>query len=271
MWYNAIFSSALIFAAAAFPVSAQEASTHQKPQSPSSEAEVQPLPIVVIGEQEKERRVIVGSRIPRKPIFEDGPIATSTGTRGLTPGSGMDPAGKYTRIVKRTECVAADERIGKSVACILLAAKEASENEEWLLVRGMLVPVAGNADLNSAERRAASEVLFLSARSSGDTRAQVEALELLVASDALSTPETGNALRSLSSLASKTGDRTAALEYLNEAIRVDPSDHQALANLAILQRASGDLAAAAMMRRAILAAEKAGRTVPQSWRSFVGD
>tara|TARA_B100001057_G_scaffold465027_1_gene520779 strand:- start:168 stop:983 length:816 start_codon:yes stop_codon:yes gene_type:complete len=271
MRYNAIFSSALIFAAAAFPVSAQETSTHQKPQSPSSEVEVQPLPIVVIGEQEKERRVIVGSRIPRKPIFEDGPIATSTGIRGLTPGSGMDPAGKYTRIVKRTECVAADERIGKSVACILLAAKEASENEDWLLVRGMLVPVAGNAEFSSAERRAASEVLFLSARSSGDTLARIEALELLVASGALSTSETGNALRSLSSLASKTGDRAAALEYLNEAIRVDPSDHQALANLAILQRASGDLAAAAMMRCAILAAEKAGRTVPQSWLSFVGD
>ena len=269
MRYGTKFPSLLLLALVAFPASAQEPSTDEEAQSQGAEPENGPLPIVVMGEQETERQVIVGSRIPRKPIFENGPIATSAGTRGLTPGSGMDPAGRYTRSVKRTECVAADERIGEQVACILLAAKEASENEDWLLVRGMLVPVAGNADLNSAERRAASEVLILSARSSGDTLARIEALELLVASGGLSTSETGNALRSLSSLASKTGERAAAMGYLNEAIRVDPNDNRALANLAILQRASGDPAAERTMKRAIVAAETIGKTVPKAWRLFV--
>lgn len=272
MGYNGFFCTALILGATVFPASAQNKSTDPQVPSPPEETDSkQPLPIVVIGEQEEDRRVFAGSRLPRKPLFENGPIATSTGTRGLTPGSGIDPMGRYTRIVRKTECVAADERIGKDVACALIAAREASEKEEWSLVRGILVPIADNFELNATERRTASEFLYLSARNSGDRDAQIEALELLVGSGSLSPAKTGEALRSLSSLANRNGDRQAAQGYLTEAVRIDPEDHRALANLAILERASGDSDAADTMRRAIAAAGKAGRSVPQSWRSFVGD
>ena len=270
MRYDALVLCGLLLTSVAFPAGAQEQSSDQEAQSPTAKAEDQ-LPIVVIGDQKDERRVVVGSRIARKPLFENGSIATSTGTPGFTPGSGMDPAGQYVRTLKRSERVAADERIGKDVACTLLAAKKASENEEWLLVRGMLVPLAQNTELNSIERRAASEVLFLSAQSSGDTQAKIEALELLVASGGLSSTETGKALRSLSSLVSKIGEKAAALEYLSAAIRVDPYDYRALANLAILQRARGDPGAAKIMKRAIAAAEQVGTAVPKAWRLFVNE
>ena len=135
----------------------------------------------------------------------------------------------------------------------------------------MLVPLAQNTELNSIERRAASEVLFLSAQGSGDTQAKVEALELLVASGGLSSTETGKALRSLSSLVSKIGEKATALEYLSAAIRVDPYDYRALANLAILQRARGDPGAAKIMKRAIAAAEQVGTAVPKAWRLFVNE
>ena len=92
-----------------------------------------------------------------------------------------------------------------------------------------------------------------------------------MASGGLSSTETGKALRSLSSLVSKIGEKAAALEYLSAAIRVDPYDYRALANLAILQRARGDPGAAKIMKRAIAAAEQVGTAVPKSWRLFVNE
>jgi hypothetical protein len=240
--------------------------------APSSEtAGDDTLPIVVTGRQEEKREVLVGSRIARKPIFEGGSVATSTGVNGLTPQSGMDPSGRYTRAIRETSCEASDERISEDVACTLFAAKGAMENEDWLLVRGLLVPVARNTGLSGVERRAASDYLYFSAQSSGDLKSQIEALEVLVNTQTLSDVESGKAFRSLSSLSIKAGDEGSARKYLLDAIRFDPDHYMALSNLTILQRNSGDDSASDTMEEAIASAEREGKEVPEAWRSFVSN
>lgn len=119
--------------------------------------EAEPVPIIVLGEKEAEKeRVVLGSRIAKKPLFDSKThtVATSTGTPGLTPQSGMDPSGGGIRRVTRTSCESSDSKIRADVACALIAAMGAMENGDWNTVRGYLIPLANTDSLYPVEHRA---------------------------------------------------------------------------------------------------------------------
>ena len=230
-----------------------------------------PPPIVVIANEEEradERRVIVGSRVARRPVFEGGTVATSTGTRGLTPESGMTPYGGHIRVLHRKSCVADDPAIGAVAACRLIAAREAMAAGDHALVRGLLVPLAGDAARPAAERYAAAETLALSAEGEADPAFLEEAYLLMLESGAIVGTTRASLLRVVAGLALDRGDRAGARGLYAEAVELEPGDARALSNLAILQRETGDGDGVAAMRRAIGALEREGRDVPQGWRDF---
>ena len=236
--------SPALFAVLAFfstPSNSQEGETASATQDMEAQAEADavernPIPIVVLGNEEERKAVVVGSRIPRTPLFDSKThvVASSTGTPGLTPGSGMDP-GASVRSVSKSTCKASDSQVSSNVACALIAAKDAMANEDWDLVRGILIPLAANDSLSPFEQKAVADYLYISASVSEDLANQVEALEILLGTDALSQGEAGKAWRSLSTLYLRSGRKDLAISALDEAVRVNPNDGRALHNLNILR------------------------------------
>ena len=204
--------------------------------------EAEPVPIIVLGEKEAEKeRVVLGSRIAKKPLFDSKThtVATSTGTPGLAPQSGMDPSGGGIRRITRTSCEASDSEIRADVACALIAAKGAMESGEWTTVRGYLIPLANSDSLSPVEHRAIAEYLYISARTSGIVPNKIEALKMLIDTQTLSDGEMGNALRSLSSLYLAADNKELAISSLKEALRLNPDDQRAIKNLSAL-KGNGD-------------------------------
>lgn len=229
-------------------------------------------PIVVIGDGDPDEAgrgvVTAGSRLPQQPIFADGVVATNSGTPGLVPQSGMDPAGGYVRLRKRTVCTAEDPAIGKEVACILIAAAEARERGDSETLRGLLLPVALEPVRADAERRAAALLLWQDANAAGDPRRVEEALETLIASTTLTARKESQAWQSLARLSADFGNSSEERERLERAAEYPEASPQALARLAIVQRQDGDERARATMARAVAAIEQSGRDVPPGWREF---
>ena len=264
--------TAVLFASPAYAQDAPAAPNDNsaKPDEANASNEPEPLPIIVFGTKAGDKKEIVaGSRIARKPILRDGPVASSTGTPGFTPGSGMTPYGNYTRTLRKVECTASDENIGKDVACRLIAAKEASEIGEWNTVRGLLVPVARDDEASAQERRAAADYLYLTATQADNNTSRIEALELLIDTGTLADADAAKALRHLSSLSRQQDNASLARDYLAQAVMLDPDHIQSLVNLAVMEREADLNTASQTMTRAIAAAERAGGDVPQSWRDFV--
>lgn len=229
-------------------------------------------PIIVVGEvadpDEPEARVIVGSRIPRKPIYTDGPIATSTGTPGLTPGSGMDPAGRYTRKITKRDCVADRAGIGKPAACALskaIAAKDAGDTDlASAILRGMTAP----SEFSAVERLAAAQLSYDVGKQAGDMHAQEDALLLMLDTGVMNAADQGMATRGLVSHALADGRRQLAHTRLLRLDQMGAATPQELANQAILARELGISGAAEAMQRAIAARKDARQEVPQSWTAF---
>lgn len=207
--------------------------------SAKSSIEPEPIPIVVLGAKKEEReKVVLGSRIPREPLFDSKTysVATSTGTPGFTPGSGMDDAAGGTRRVTISTCEASDSAISAEVACALIAAKEAIGKEEWNIVRGYLIPLSENDQLSRIEHRAIADYLYISAQKSGSASNKIEALKLLIGTQTLSQIETGNALRGLASLYLAAEEEELAISTLEKAVQINPNDQRALENLSILRK-----------------------------------
>ena len=269
----AIHDAARCFAQASLGVSLLLASplTAQDAGAPPA-GELPPPPIVVFADRDTQaegtREVLVGSRVPRRPVFVDGVVATSTGTRGLTPGSGMTPSSLYVRLLKRSECVADRPDISEPVACRLIAAREAMAGQDHSLVRGLLIPVAENAERSGAERYASAEMLALSAEGEEDRRYLEEAYELMLESGGLQGRTRASLLRVLAGMALDRGDRDGARDRYAEAVAIGEDDPRTFVNLAILQRETGVGDAAATMRRAIAMREAKGEAVPPEWRAF---
>lgn len=245
MSHTASISSSVVLALFAAASEVQERDVPKAPQTTQNRAseddlaDAEPVPIVVLGDkEEEEEKVVLGSRIPRKPLFDykTHSVATSTGTPGFVPQSGMDPSGAGIRRITKSTCEASDSKISRDVACALIAAKSAMEDEDWNLVRGHLVPLAGSNDLSQVEHRAVADYLYISAQTSGIVPNKIEALKILIDTQTLSKSETGNALRSLSSLYLAAGNEKLAVLALEEAVRLNPNDHRALGNLEILKK-----------------------------------
>lgn len=213
-------------------------------------------------------RVIVGSRIPQRPLIVDGPIATSTGTRGLVPQSGMDPAGRYIRIRKRETCVADNPGIGEDVACILLAAEDAVADGDADKLRGLLLPVATDPERSEEERWAASFQLWKDARLNEDDRRIEEALLTMIEHYPLSPELQVKTWVELARLSRTFGEKNTELARLEQAALLDEATPNALARLAILQRENGDSAASSTIRRALALLDDEGAEVPSGWREF---
>ncbi len=224
-------------------------------------------PIIVTGTPEKGKEVLVGSRIPRRAVFTSGGIASSTGTRGLVPQSGMDPAAGV-RTFERKECKSDDPGIGEKAACLLIEAQTAISKEKLGKARDLLAYVTLSEEFTPHEHLAAAKWQYRLAADLGNHASRETALEQMVGTGAMRASEALQARRALVSLALRDGRRALARERLVELDGLGGADAQELANLAILTREQEAGDASAIMRRAITMREAANGPVPRGWRDF---
>ena len=227
--------------------------------------------VVIIGEDDGDkRRVLVGSRLPRKPRYSGLSVATNTGLFGLTPGSGFDGAGgNTTRKIRIKSCSSDDVRISRQAACFLAGALEAEAAGDLHFAFGALNAMASTEDFSDFERLAAAQHFYRIAESTGNRAARFAGLALMLEMNALPREEEGPIRRTMIALALQDGDRELASELLAALSERDLADPRSLANHAVLLREAGDAGAARKMEDAIAAARAAGQDVPQGWLDFV--
>lgn len=260
-----------IFALSTSPLCAQE--RDRREDSPTDEPEIAGTaptvaPIVVTADDEEEApKVILGSRIPRKQTVHFEGIATSTGTRGLTPQSGMDPA-EGLRILRITKCSSDDPAVGVKASCLLIRAEQAIEQEDYTQARDLLAYLALTDSFSPKERLAGAEWQYRLAADLGDEASREIALQQMLATGAMTEGDAISARRTLVSLALKSGDRALARQRLIDLDARGEIDAQRLANLAILTRELGEGDGKAEMRRAIELRTGKGADAPKGWIDF---
>lgn len=234
-----------------------------------------PPPILVIGAPGAKREVVVGSRIPRKANFINGSVATSTGTRGLTPGSGMDQASGKFRIRRTETCISDNPAISKRDACLLVEAHDALAAGDEGLAKDLLLSLASDEDGLPETRLAAAEILYSVADgvetgfiNTPEDPGREQALLLMLESGAMPLHDDLRARRALVAMALSDGRKDLAQKRLAEIVERDPNDARSMANLAILQEPADPVRARSTMASAIAAAERNGTPVPEGWRSF---
>lgn len=227
--------------------------------------------VVIVGEEEgDERRVLVGSRLPRKPRYSGLSVATSTGLMGLTPGSGMDGAGgNITRKIRSKSCSSDDERMSRRAACFLAGALDAEAEGDLYFAFGALNAMALSPDFSGFERLAAARHFYRLAETLDDRAARFAGLALMAEMDALPREEEGSIRRTMVAMALQDGDRDYARDMLATLVERELADPRSLANYAILLGEAGDGRAVPVMEQAIAAADADGDDVPQGWRDFV--
>ncbi|NTZ43227.1 hypothetical protein G7A66_09010 [Altererythrobacter sp. SALINAS58] len=249
-----------------------------EPLAPDAEAASEdPSPMIVVtGAAAESREVVVGSRIPRRATFNDGVVATSTGTRGLTPGSGMDQASGKFRIRRTETCISDNPAISNRDACLLVEAQDALTGGDEGTAKNLLLAIASDEGGIPATRLAAAELLYSIAdrmepasTTSRDADGREQALLLMLQSGAMPRQDDLRARRALVALALSDGRNDLAQVRLVDIVERDPDDARSMANLAILQRHTAPAQARSLMAMAIAAAERNGAPVPDGWRSFV--
>ena len=249
------------------------------PQAPvvSAQEDVEPEPIekasgppIVVTAEPDEREVIVGSRIARRPVFVDGPIATSTGTPGLVPQSGMDPTAGPTVIRKRSAFVASREGIGKEAARLLFKAQNRAQDGDIDTSYGILASIADPTAFSVGEARAALERMYVLGSEAQRDDIREYALHGLVETG-LPSEEEASARRTLAALAMKAKDNDAAIDQLRSLADADLARAQDLANLAVLMRGKGSVGGEDYMRRALALRRSEGHEPPTSWQGFLAD
>jgi len=251
-----------IWLSASFPVAAQDTSHGQ-------DAERLPdPPIVVIANPDAAERVVTaGSRLPQKNIFANSGIASSVGTRGLGPQSGMSPHSRV-RGMKKKDCVSEDPALGKVVICTLATGDDLLAAGDMDGALTMYRSIAYSSENSARERHVASEKLYAAADQSGAAELREEGLIALLANGGLNPGEARSARRTLVALALSENDRIKAIRRLENVVKHHPEDADSLANLAILQEAEGIAGSRATMQRAIAIRNSAGRSVPAGWSRF---
>ena len=258
-----VLASTMLHLASAPSVWAQESSSVEQINSISHP------PIVVTAEPER-REVIVGSRIARRPVFVDGPIATSTGTPGLVPQSGMDPTAGATVLRKRESFVASREGIGKDAARLLFMAQERAQGGDIDTSYGILASLADPAAFSEAEARAALERMYiLGAEAQRDDIRQFALHGLLETQ--LPPADEASARRTLAAIAINSKDAGAAIDQLRLLADANLARAQDLANLAALIRGEGSTGGEIYMRRALELRLVEGQELPSAWRDFLAD
>lgn len=230
----------------------------------------EPIPIVVTGETDTttSELVIVGSRIPRKPLHPRGQFATNTALHGLTPGSGMDPMGAYTRTLQWSECRASDPIISEKAACLLVAAQKDFTDGDRDGGIAVLRSLALSESFSAGEQLEAIKRLYAEGERSADDTLRVYALELMLENTAFPRDNRAAALRTVAAIALRDGDEVAAIAAFAKLDSEGKARAQELANLAVLQRRSGDDAAKRTMERAIAMRLSNGLEIPPGWEDF---
>ena len=169
--------------------------------------------IIVTGESATQKKqIIVGSRIPTKPWLIQGSVATNTGTPGFTPGSGMDPAGGYTRTVATRECRSDYDGLSPK-ACRALAsgdAELASDNLEGALFWFRHVADHGN-HYTPAVRLIGAKRIFAIGRDHKVPELRLEALLEMLTTDEMTEQEQITATRSAAALAMQLNKHFVAM------------------------------------------------------------
>lgn len=251
------------------PAQVAVSSTAEEP--PADEAAQAPGQIIIVEGEAERRKVIVGSRVPKRQIIQDGPIATSTGVAGLVPGSGMDPFVGRTRTLRTNSCVSSDESIRKPAACLIVRADEALADGDSELSAGLLRTIISDDSSNNHERLAAAQRLHAIGDQLRDADLREQALVQMLATGLLANTDTIAAHRSLAAIAIAKSEPELAIARLTSLLRITPGRAQDWVNLAVLQRAAGEPASRASMQRAIELQRAAGRPVAPGWESFVDD
>lgn len=224
--------------------------------------------IIVQGETER-REVIVGSRVPKRQLIQDGPIATSTGVAGLVPGSGMDPFAGGTRTLRTKSCVSSVAAIRKPAACLILSTDEALADGDPQAALGLLRAMINDDTFNGQERLAAAQRLFAIGEQLQDAGLREQSLVRMLETGLLAEPEAISAHRSLVAIAIAGSKPDVAIARLISMLRITPGRAQDWVNLAVLQKAAGEPASRVSMQRAIDLQQAAGRAVAPGWRSFL--
>lgn len=261
----------VLLALAAAPAETQAA-------SPASSAEAAPSPadpIVVTGTPvEKERRPVLGSRVPREreadPRGFVPQIASDTGFAGLTPGSGMDPFAGGENKVKVKSCKGSDRRMTAVALCVLALAQKRIVEGDLTAARSAIDRVLGNPNSSPADKFFAHRFSFQIASLENDDRDRSDALLGMLETGLLSAEDRVLARKTLASMALARGDQAAAIAQLERLVAEAPGEARAQANLAVLYAKSGlhDRARPHLQEAARLTAAS-GQSVPKSWIDYL--
>lgn len=221
-------------------------------------------------------RVMLGSRIPRKPgrrMFNT--VATDTGLAGLIPGpennfdatGGMAPAFK-DRHVK--VCKADREQVTEETACAILEARKKMEKGDHEAASKALAPVLASGSISRLDRYYANHYAYLLAERAGDEPGRERALKGMLTSGRMPEVDRPAALKTLVAMALRRGDQTTAIAQLEALVEAAPEDARSLANLAALHAGRGDHARARpLMTAAVAAKQVRGEAPPPSWTDYL--
>lgn len=261
---------AMSILAVAAPLSAQDQDQAETTEAVESgqTAEAENAPIVVTADKREQRTAFVGSRIPRRATFVDGPIATSTGTRGLTPQSGMDQAGRYTRTKRSRDCVSDNLVLSKAASCIMADAQEAFVAGDMPAANDRYAIIAGGTQFAPAEQLEAARWQYRIAQETGNDEAREGALLAMVETGAMGEEQELSARRNLIGMAAISQRDPVTIERLQDLDSTGDARATDLVQLAIIMRRMELSGAEDVMFRAIAMQEESGKRVPQGWQDF---
>ena len=265
--WSAICVLALNIPSALLAQDEEQAVEAPRPAYKESDADI--APIIVTGGENDTEKVIVGSRIPRKPLFTNLNYASSTGLAGA-PGGGFEPFHPQNPIRFREirSCTSDSEQVSEGVACLLAKSDALLAEGDTAGARDLMRYVSGEASFGAMENLQGAKRLYAIGQASQNDALREEALVRMLRTSAVPTVEQPAILRTLFAMAMRRGDENVAIERLEDVILLDANDAQSLANLAALKQRSGQSGASDLMTRAIAIKEAQAQSVPESWRAL---
>lgn len=220
-------------------------------------------------------RVMLGSRIPRKPggrrVFNT--VATESGLAGLMPGVGtnFDATGGAAPTFRKRHvksCKVKGEPVDEVTACALLDARKKMNAGDFAAATAILTPLL--ASTRGPESHHAAHLAYQLAERSGDEAGRERALERLLRSGRIADPDQAAARKTLVAMALRRGDEASAIARLGELVADSPDDARSQANLAALYAKRGlHDQARVHMAAAVSAAERSGVTPQPAWITYL--
>jgi tetratricopeptide (TPR) repeat protein len=214
-----------------------------------------------------QRKVIVGSRIPRVSLQHNPNIASATSLGGLTPDSGLD-AWQSSTTKRWKTCKADGAVISKRLACALLPVQKAMEMSRFNEAEKNLLLLSGDGGLTTEERYVVNSYLYKIAERNSDLVAKSRYLAAMVDTGMMPGVEERAAVGTLASWSLKADDFQGAISWYRILASADANDTQSRINAAILLSRVGKLEESkGLFREAIEAAARGGKAVPDEWRT----